>query len=148
MYYSEPPKDPRDGISDAIGLLIGIAIAFWIAALLSSCSPKTIAVPEYHTEYVTKTDTLLRLDSIIRHDSVSVYLQGDTICKDRYKYIYKYRNIYKTRTDTLIKTDSITTPVYIEKQLTKWQRLQMNFGWWAAIAILVLVVGLIIKKRG
>ncbi len=152
LYHSQPPEDPRDGISDAIGLLVGIAIAMWIASMLSSCSPKTIVVPERHTEYITRTDTLVRHDSIYHHDSVSVYLQGDTICRDRYRYIHKYRNIYRTRTDTMIKVDSVRAPMLIEKPLTRWQEWKMSLGGWCMTALGCLLVGTIayyiMKKRG
>ncbi len=130
-YYSEPPEDPRNTFADTVSLILGIAIAMWAASMLSSCSPKVISVPEYHTEYITRTDTLLRLDSIYKHDSIRVYLQGETICRDRYVTLDKYKYIYKASTDTLTKTDSISVPVPVERQLTKWEQTQMSVGKWA-----------------
>ena len=139
-YYSEPPEDPRNAFADAVSLLLGIAIAMWVASMLSSCSPKVISVPEYHTEYVVRTDTLLRLDSIYKHDSVSIYLQGETICRDRYVTLDKYKYIYKTTTDTMIKVDSIRLPMPVERKLTKWERTQMNVGKWAIYAFSSLLI--------
>lgn len=134
-------KDPRDGISDALALLFGMAIAMWIASLLASCSPETIAVPEYHTEYIVRTDTLVRHDSIYHHDSVSVYMQGETICRDRYKYIDKYKYIHKTTTDTVVKVDSIKVPVPIERQLTRWEHAKMDIGGWCIMIMCGLLIG-------
>lgn len=152
-YYSEPPEDPRNTFADIISLLLGIAIAMWVASILSSCSPKVVTVPEYHTEYVVKTDTLLRLDSIYKHDSVSVYVKGDTIFKDKYITLDKYHNVYKTKTDSFVKTDSIKTPVFVEKSLTKWERTQMAAGKWsictlgAAILASIVYFGIWWYKR-
>lgn len=152
-YYSEPPEDPRNAFADIVSLILGIAIAMWVASMLSSCSPKVVTVPEYHTEYVTRIDTLLRLDSIYKHDSVSVYLQGETICRDRYVTLDKYHNVYKTKVDSFVKMDSIKTPVFVEKSLTKWEQLKMNVGGWSIVALCALAVGLAVyliykKKRG
>ena len=152
-YYSEPPEDPRNAFADIVSLILGIAIAMWVASILSSCSPKVVTVPEYHTEYITRTDTLLRLDSIYKHDSVSVYLQGETICRDRYVTLDKYKYIYKTTTDTMIKTDSIKIPIPVERQLTKWERAQMAAGKWsiytlgAAILASIVYFGIWWYKR-
>ena len=152
-YYSEPPEDPRNAFADIVSLLLGIAIAMWVASMLSSCSPKVVTVPEYHTEYITRTDTLLRLDSIYKHDSVSVYVKGDTIFKDKYITLDKYHNVYKTKVDSFIKTDSIKTPVFVEKNLTKWEQFKMNVGGWCIAALCTLIAGLVAyliykKKRG
>ena len=38
--------------------------------LLNSCSPKVIYVPEYHTEVVTRTDSVVKIDSVHVKDSV------------------------------------------------------------------------------
>ena len=44
--------------------IVGIIIAMILAMLLSGCSPKVIYVPEVHTEYITRTDTFIRIDSV------------------------------------------------------------------------------------
>ena len=148
--YTNTP-DPHDDLVEALAILFNIAIFAWLIAWLTSCSPRTITVPEYHTEYIVKADTLVKHDSIYHRDSVSFYLQGETICRDRYKYIDRYKYVYKTTTDTLIKTDSIRVPVPMDRQLSKWEQTKMDVGGWcmAALAgvVVTIVAYLIYKKK-
>ena len=144
MATSTNTPNPHDDLVEAIAILFNIAIFAWLIAWLTSCSPRTITVPEYHTEYVVKADTLVKHDSICHRDSVSVYLQGETICRDRYKYIDRYKYVYKTTTDTLVKTDSIRVPVPVERQLSKWETTQMTVGKWALYSIAGLLVALVV----
>ncbi len=141
--YTNTP-DPHDDIVEALAILFNVAIIAWIIACFTSCAPKTIVVPEYHTEYVTRTDTFCKVDSFYQRDSIAVYLQGDTICRDKYRYLDKYRYIYKTTTDTLIKADSICVPVPIERQLTKWEATQMTIGKYAFYALASLFIAVIV----
>ena len=144
MATSTNTPNPHDGLVEALAILFNIAIFAWLIAWLTSCSPRTITVPEYHTEYVTRTDTFHRVDSVYRHDSVAVYLQGETICKDKYVYLDKWHKVYKTTTDTLVKTDSIRVPVPVERQLSKWEQTQMTVGKWALNTIAGLLVALVV----
>lgn len=141
--YTTTP-DPRNDIVEAIAILINIALFMWIISWFTSCTPRTITVPEYHTQYITRTDTLCKVDSVYKYDSVAVYLQGETICRDKYVYLDKYRYLYKTTTDTLLKTDSVRVPVPVERQLTKWESTQMTIGKWALYAIVGIIVAAVV----
>lgn len=121
-----------------------ILLAFLLSFLTSCTTTRTVAIPEYHTEYITRTDTLHRIDSIYKRDSVSVYIRGDTVHKDKYVYLDKYKYIYKASTDTLIKTDSIPVPVPVERQLSKWEQAQMSVGKWAIYALSGIILFTII----
>lgn len=121
-----------------------ILLAFLLSFLTSCTTTRTVTIPEYHTEYITRTDTLHRIDSIYKRDSVSVYIRGDTVHKDKYVYLDKYKYIYKASTDTLIKTDSISVPVPVERQFTKWEQAQMSVGKWAIYALSGIILFTII----
>ena len=99
--------------------------------LLSFTGCKTkeyIKVPSVRTEYVCRTDTFAKLDSIYMKDSVYVFQKGDTVFHNKLVYRDRYHKIYKVKTDTIIKTDSVAVPYPIERQLTKNEQRLMSLG--------------------
>ena len=107
-----------------IGLVIGI-----ILLAFTGCKTKEyINVPYVRTEYVCRTDTFAKFDSIYMKDSVYVFQKGDTVFHNKVVYRDLYHNIYKVKTDTIIKTDSVTVPYPIERQLTKNEQRLMSLG--------------------
>ena len=107
-----------------IGLVIGI-----ILLEFTGCKTKEyIKVPSVRTEYVCRTDTFSKLDSIYMKDSVYVFQKGDTVFYNKLVYRDRYHNIYKVKTDTIIKTDSVSVPYPIERQLTKNEQRLMKLG--------------------
>lgn len=128
-------------------------ILLTIAICLTSCrSIKYVPVETVKTEY--KTRDSIRFDSIYEHDSIFLFVKGDTVYKEKYRYKYRYLTINKT--DTVVKTDSIQVPCPVEKQLTKWQKIKMELGGWAfgmTLALLFVIIRNIvynwkIKKGG
>ena len=114
------------------------------AGILASCKTKVVTVPEYHKEYIVRSDTVARVDSVLLHDSVFVYNVGDTIVVNKVMYRDRMRNVYKTRTDTICKRDSI--PYKVEKQLTKDEISDLALGnalrrakWWFILALVLVV---------
>ena len=129
-------SDTNKGDDNPWWWLIGITAAAWLCGLLAGCtSPRYVTVPEYHTEYVTKRDSVLTRDTLIMRDSVVMYLQGDTVYKEKYAVRDRLKYVYKATTDTLIRTDSVRVPYPIEAQLTKWQKTQMAVGKWCLYAL-------------
>ena len=112
------------------------------AGILASCKTKTqiVTVPEYHKEYIVRSDTVARVDSVLLHDSVFVYNVGDTIVVNKVAYRDRVRNVYKTRTDTIVKTDSVRVPYPAEKQLTKAQQRYVTIGKCAIVAIAAFAI--------
>ena len=106
---------------------------------------------EYYPLETVRIDTVYvnkqRVDSVMVRDSVHIIEKGDTVTEFRLKYIYKY----KDRTDTLYisKTDTVSVPYPVEKQLTKWQQVKVNYGGWAmgiVFAFILIVVGVMVYK--
>ncbi len=99
-----------------------------------------IPVESVKTEYINK----LSVDSIFMYDSVYLKEKGDTVFMEKYKYSYRDR----LRLDTVIQKDSIRVPypVIVEKKLTWWQRIKLEFADWYLLATL-LVVGFFAVKR-
>lgn len=119
-----------------IGLVIGV-----IQLVFTGCKTKEyIKVPSVRTEYVCRTDTFAKLDSIYMKDSVYVFQKGDTVFHNKVVYRDRYHNIYKVKTDTIIKTDSVAVPYPIERQLTKNEQRLMSLGRCYIAFLFILVV--------
>ena len=96
-------------------------------------------IQEHHTENV-RVD-LVR-DTLIRHDSVSYYIKGDTVRIEKWHYLthnnvqYKVDTLVKveyvekpvTVTNTVEKVKTVTQEVEVEKKLNKWQQFKMDTG--------------------
>lgn len=107
--------------------------------LLNSCSPKVIYVPEYHTEVVTRTDSVVKIDSVHVKDSVIIKQAGDTIEIDRWHTEFKDRWRERVVVDSFIKVDSVSVPYPVEKKLSKWQQAKVDWGGWAMLSVVVIV---------
>ena len=119
---------------------------FLLWLVLTGC--RTI---EYYPLETVRIDTVYiqsaKVDSVMVRDSIHIYQKGDTVTEFRLKYIYKY----KDRTDTLYisKTDTVSVPYPVEKELTKWQSVKVDYGGWAIFLVFVfilIVVGYMIYK--
>jgi hypothetical protein len=89
--------------------------------------------------------TYTHRDSIIVHDSVTLWKSGDTVYKEKYQIMYKDRWYDRHHTDTVIRRDSIRVPYPVERSLTRWERWRMKLGGYAGIAILIVIVLSVIR---
>ena len=125
-----------------LGTALLIIIALTALYVLVGCRTKYVAVPEYHKEYINRTDTFLRSDTLFRLDSVVVRMQGDTTVIEKIRWQNRFVNVYKVKTDTIMKSDSIRVPYPVEKKLSKWQQFRLAFGGWAMLVLGLLVAGI------
>jgi len=117
-------------------------ILLTLAICLTSCrSIKYVPVETVKTEY--KTRDSIRFDSIYEHDSIFLFVKGDTVYKEKYRYKYRYLTI--NITDTVMLTDSVQIPYPVEKQLTRWQQMKIELGGWAVGVIVILSIVLMLK---
>ena len=96
------------------------------------------------TEYVpvesVRCDSLfverLMMDSVYVRDSVYLKEKGDTVYKYKDRFVY----VYKNRVDTFFaeKIREIEVPVPVERKLTWWERVKLNYAEWV-IAVLVAI---------
>ncbi len=123
-------------------------IIFALFAILTLISCKTRYVTEYQAVEVPVIHTELRTDtvrdSVERHDSIIVFTKGDTVFSEKYRYITKWKKRSKivNNTDTLTKIVKKHVPVYVEKELSKWQKIRMDVGG----IVMVLLGGFVIYK--
>ena len=123
--------------------LLGMVLA---TLCLAGCKTvKFVPVPEYHTVYKTRVDTVQHRDSVYFRDSVYMAAKGDTVYLTKTHWRERFRNVYHIKVDTIMQRDSIRVPYPVEKQLTKWQRWKMDMGGWAMGVAVVLVILVILK---
>jgi len=114
--------------------------------LLISC--KTRYITEYQTVEVPVIHNELRVDTVrdsVHHtDSVVVFQRGDTVFSEKFRYITKWKERSKivNTTDTLYKVVDKPVPVYVEKELNKWQKIRINLGG----IVIILLGGFIVYK--
>ena len=105
--------------------IILIALFCIVAYLMFGCkSVQYVPVETVKIEYKDR----LKVDSIIKYDSIlyNRYMKGDTVflTKEKYKYLDKIKIVR----DSVFKTDSISVPYPVEKQLSKWEKVKMDVG--------------------
>lgn len=123
-------------------LLYILTIFLMSGICFTSCrNIKYVPVETVKTEY--KTRDSIRFDSIYEHDSIFLFVKGDTVYKEKYRYKYRYLTINKT--DTVMLTDSVQIPYPVEKQLTRWQHMKIELGGWAVGVIIILSIVLMLK---
>lgn len=110
---------------------------FWYSLIgfcLLMCSCRTKYVPI----------EVIRLDSLyfskVLKDSVyirdSVLVKGDTVVKN--KYVYVYRNLVDTF--YVYRDKEIEVPVPVERKLSWWEKMKMDFGGWVILIVALYVV--------
>ena len=133
-----------------IGTALLIIMALTALYVLVGCRTKYVAVPEYHKEYISRTDTFLRSDTLFRLDSVVVRMQGDTTVIEKIRWQNRFVNVYKIKTDTIMKSDSIRVPYPVERKLSKWQQFKMDYGnvsmGGTVVAIVFIIIWLVRSK--
>ena len=122
-----------------------IFISIIIVCLTGCKTVKFVPVPEYHTLYKTRVDTVQRWDSVYFRDSVYIAAKGDTVYLTKTHWRERFRNVYHVKTDTIMQRDSVRVPYPVEKQLTQWQRWKMDLGGWAMGGVAILVILFVVR---
>lgn len=124
-----------------------IFTVFLLVCILVGCrSVRIVEVPVVHTEYI-RHDSIVR-DSIHQLDSVFVLVKGDTVYKEKYKYIYKDRLFILH--DTLSSVDTLTVVKEVEKRLSAVQKAYISLGRFFACLLVVVFLWLVawlMKKK-
>ena len=110
----------------------------WVLLLfLFLCGCRTEFVPVESVRYDSVMIKKLMRDSVFVRDSVYLQEKGDTIYKYKDRFVY----VYKNRVDTFFaeKIREIEVPVPVERKLTWWERVKLNYAEWV-IAVLVAIV--------
>lgn len=140
-YYERKFRNSGSALKMCWYCFIGIIITLFLGALCSSC--KSIRYVPVET---VRTDTLyqkvVQRDSIHIHDSVTIREKGDTVMIEHWRTQWRDRllrdTIYRSR------VDSVQVPYPVEKQLTKWQQVCIDYGKLTMGATVLLVIFIII----
>ena len=160
-YYYNEMYDERAGksIVACCYSLAGIVILIILSLLLSGCkSIQYVPVEKVRTEYINKTDTVNKIDTLISEketiireaDSNLVAKLGLQLKANERAILVLQRELERQiskesehKTDTVIKTDSV------ERKLTKWEQTKMDAGGIAIgmciVILLVIIIGFIVK---
>lgn len=99
-----------------------IIIALLATLLVAGCTQtRYVTVPEYHTEYAVRTDSVLLHDSVHVKDSIILYRQGDTVYRETYRDRLVWRDRWRVHTDTVSVRDSIRVEVPVEHGQSAWE---------------------------
>lgn len=131
-----------------------------IVACCASCrTTRYVTVPEYHSEVVHDTDSVVRRD-VVRDTSwmtirevdsaelvrLGVRIKGLTnaLVIERNRNLEKISDNSNAKIRYIHKTDSVLVPyrVEVEKKLSWWDRVKVDFGGWAMLVLGLLVAGI------
>ncbi len=140
-----------------------LSILFVLSCLLCLMGCRTVRfvpVPEYHTLYKTRADTVQHRDSVrdvqwmtarevesMQLAALGIQIKGlkNALLVERDKLLQKISNEKAHKVDTIMQRDSIPVSYPVEKPLTKWQRWKMDLGGWAmGVAAVMVIVGVIL----
>lgn len=104
--------------------------------LLLLCGCRTEYVPIESVRYDSVMTEKLMRDSVFVRDSVYLQEKGDTIYKYKDRFVYVYKNSVDTFFAEKIREIEVQVPV--ERKLTWWERVKLNYAEWV-IAVLVAI---------
>ena len=118
-----PEENERRWFSAALAIILTLSLLFF------GCSPRIVekVVTQHDTTYVEK----VKVDSLIRRDSVFVKEKGDSIYVYREKVVEKYR--FLRDTIVRVKVDSVAVEhvkeVKVEQPLSAWKKAKIGAFW-------------------
>jgi hypothetical protein len=104
----------------------------------SLCSCSTQYVPVESVRYDSIFIEKLKKDSIFVQDSVFIRQKGDTVFKDKFKFVYKY--VLLRDTMLTVRRDSVPVPVPVEKKRTWWEQTKIDVGGYAVTIIVIFIL--------
>lgn len=146
------------------GAIWGLIACIIISMLCGCRSTRRVPVERMRTEYKdrvvavqdTVRDSVLMSSDVYRHDSVLIKMQGDTVYVERWHTLLQnsqlrnraeqsktaHDTVYVTRTDSVIVQVRVPVkvPVPVERKLTKWEKVRMDFGTVAMVVAAVAIM--------
>lgn len=116
---------------------------WWVLLLLFLCGCRTEYVPIESVRYDSVMIEKLMRDSVFVRDSVYIKETGDTVYKYKDRLVYVYRNL--TDTFTVYRDREVEVPVPVERELTWWERVKLEYMEW--ILGVMMVLWLLLRLR-
>lgn len=123
--------------------------------MLHGCKTKYVSVPEYHKEYINRTDSFFHTDTIKEKEWMTIREVDSAQLAELGVYLKNIKNAYliernkdkernhvtlKANRDTVIKTDSVRVPYPVERKLGKWEQVKLEVGGWAIGGMMAVVI--------
>ena len=112
-----------------------ISLLVFILYMMASC--RTEYIPIESVRYDSVFFSKMIKDTTIVKDSVFVRQKGDTVFKDKFLVIYK--KVLLRDTMLTIRKDSIPVPFPVERKLTRWEQVKVDFGGYVIITMLLWI---------
>lgn len=126
-----------------------------VALFMVSCNTEYIPVETSHTEHHWHTDSIIQKDSVVK-ERLTTVMQLDSAAMAKYGIQLKNaerawlvksweleRQIENLQRLTAIRDtirDTIQVPYPVEKKLSKWQQTKVDWGGWAMLGVLVVII--------
>lgn len=143
-----------------IWAIVAFVCLLGIGCLFVGCkSVEYVPVEKNHTEHHWHTDSIIQKDSVVK-ESMTTVMQLDSA--EMAKYGIQLKNAERA---WLVKSwelerqiealqrltaerdtvhDSIPVPYPVEKRLTKWQQAKVDWGGWALLVLVGIIVAIVI----
>lgn len=126
---------------------VNIFALFWMMAALVLLLPGCSRVQYVPMQTVLKDSIVFHridIDSVVIKDSIFIDRTKDTV----YKYVERWNEKYIIRNDTTIieRVDSIPVEVKVEKQLTRWQQMKIDYGDNVLVMLVAVIVVTCVQK--
>ena len=112
--------------------------------MLILCGCRTEYVPIESVRYDSLMITKLMRDSVYVRDSVYLKVKGDTIFKNKDRYVYVYKNLVDTF--YMEKKREKEGPVPVERKLTWWERVKLDYAEWVFGMIVAVALVYALRK--
>ena len=112
-----------------------ISLLVFILYMMASC--RTEYIPIESVRYDSVFFAKMIKDTTFVKDSVFVRQKGDTVFKDKFLVIYK--KVLLRDTMFTVRKDSIPVPFPVERKLTRWEQVKVDFGGYVIITMLLWI---------
>lgn len=123
-----------------------LLLIFAVFAFVGCKSIEYVPVESVRTEYQDREIVKVQTDTI--NNTRIVWIKGDTIVDIRERIKTRVVEIHDTT--EIVKVDSVRVPYPVEKELTKWQQIKMDFGGMAfgaiALVLIAFVLWLLVRR--
>lgn len=142
----------RDALRDVGRVLVAIVLGMVVCWLLGGCSPRIVEIekPVVVEQAHTQTHTDIVRDTLIWRDSVYHYVQGDTVCIERWHHSIAVNKVIVADTirDTIPRVVTVTRTerVEVERKASLIERALMWAGG-IGIAVTALLVAARLRQR-
>ena len=109
--------------------------------LLAACS-RVQYVPVREVERRIEYRDSVRYDSVHVADSTYLRIAPDTVY--HYRLRTEYRYLFRHQTDTILRQDTVQVSVPVERRLSRWEQVKMDFGGMAIGSVAASLLALLI----